>query len=92
MNSGVWIADIADHLPVYTILPYKDDTNQVHSNCAEYVYKRLYTEENIGNFQLALHNTDWSDVYTARGTQNKYSCFEHTLHCLINTYFPEQKI
>ena len=92
LNSGVWVADIADHLPVYTILPYKDGTNQLHSNCAEYVYKRIYTKENIDNFKLALHSTDWSDVYTARGTQNKYSCFEHTLHCLINTYFPEQKI
>ena len=31
LNGGVWVADIADHLPVYTILPYKDGTNQLHS-------------------------------------------------------------
>ena len=42
LNSGVWVADIADHLPVYTILPYMAHpmalTNYivtVHSTCTK---------------------------------------------------------
>ena len=53
--SGIWVADIADHLPIYITLPHSSENfksgNQVIS-------KRVYSPENMDAFKNKLSNYD----------------------------------
>ena len=91
MSSGVWIADIADHLPVYTFLPRLK--REYSAKCKpEFIYKRFYSEENMNNFRSALTEIDWNPVHIAIGVNNKYECFNNILQTHLNQHFPEKKI
>ncbi|MFZ2539700.1 MAG: reverse transcriptase family protein [Oscillospiraceae bacterium] len=95
LNSGVRIADLgSDHLPVYTILPSNAKTVNIHQqeSRTEYITKRIYSDENINNFKIALNGTDWSPVYMAIGAQNKYTCFENIINILISKHFPTTRV
>ena len=53
------IADIADHLPVYTIFPnssgrYSED----RYSHTDYAYKRIYNQDNIEPFKTDLLTAD----------------------------------
>ena len=48
MSSGIWLADITDHLPVYLILPHEVIK---HHERSIYIEKRFYSEDRINNFK-----------------------------------------
>ena len=58
--SGPLIFDISDHLPIYSTLPYNLDAIENHK--PEYVFKRIYSEENYEAFKTKLASTHWSEL------------------------------
>ena len=73
-KSGIWIASIADHVPVYITMPHNGlASTKSKENGNSFIYKRRYTSENILKFKSNLSSADWSMVYDVIGTNNKYS-------------------
>ena len=89
LTSGVWIADVSDHLPVYVIMPC---LNRRVSREPKYVYKRIYSEDKMIQFRDALCGIDWSDIRATIGVNNMYDKFNSLLNNQINIYFPAIKI
>ena len=86
LSSGVWIADISDHLPVYIIMPrsFKQASHE-----QKYMYKRIYSEEKMVQFRNALRGVDWSGIRTTMGVNHMYDKFNDLLTNQINICFPE---
>ena len=91
LTSGVWIADIADHLPIYALLPHTNIQHNINPD-DKFVYKRIYSDENMNVFKTAMHTNDWSTVYNTDGVNNKYNAFCSVLNKCIDEFFPERKI
>ena len=72
-KSGVWLTDIADHMPIYIPSPYANKLPPLKKT--EYISKRKYTEESITNFNEELGNIDWAQVYCSDGVKNKFNTF-----------------
>ena len=49
IKSGVWLADISDHLPIFITLPY-EASRQPKSQT--FAYKRHYSSENMERFKM----------------------------------------
>ena len=92
-KSGIWIASIADHLPIYITIPNCVLTSaQPKTLCDNFIHKRLYTPENMSKFKSYLSSVDWSRVYNAAGTNNKYSEFLDTVSSAHDLCFPLTKL
>ena len=57
-SSGIWLADITDHLPVFITLPY--ECKPLTKSKISCIHKRQYSDENINNFRTKLSVNDWS--------------------------------
>jgi hypothetical protein len=55
-KSGLWIVDISDHLPVFTIIPSETTNKPIK----KIVNIRISTEDSHNKFKLKLQNFDWS--------------------------------
>ena len=86
IDSPIWLADISDHLPIYITLPYEH--NSKPKNAVNCISKRKYSEEQINAFGEELTRTDWTSVYLAEGTQNKFNIFSSTITMLHDKFFP----
>ena len=87
--SGIWTADIADHLPVYITLPYsftKNEYKNMKRNTV--VAKRIYTENNCARFKNELGCQDWTEIVNSEGANNKFDHLIKTIEVLHNTCFP----
>jgi hypothetical protein len=87
IDSSIWLADISDHLPIYITLPYEH--NSKPKNAVNCISKRKYSEEQINAFREELTRTDWTSVYLAEGTQNKFNIFSSTITMLHDKFFPQ---
>ena len=87
--SGLFLTDISDHFPIFTILEIKDDT-QKH-NKYTYVTGRNFSEQNIENFQDNLNAIDWSFINN-HNTQGAFSLFHSTVMSVYNDCFPNRTV
>ena len=85
LGSGIWLADISDHLPVYVTLPYENKSFVAPINV---IQKRIYSEENMDKFKNHIREIDWSPVYNAIGTDSKFDVFSQVISELHDMYFP----
>ena len=85
-QSGIWLADITDHLPIYCTLPY--DHKPVPRGKTAYISKRTYSVENMIRFKNDLEIMDWSPVFQAEGINNKFDKFNNIITELHDKYFP----
>ena len=83
--SGIWIASISDHLPVFVALPHQISRKQPKNRT---VQKRVYSTQNFENFKLSFLQTDWSAVFDAPSTNDKYSIFMGIINRIHNNCFP----
>jgi hypothetical protein len=84
ISSGIWLADISDHLPIFMTFPYNHNIVKKQT-LPLFTYKRQYTSENIMQFKSRLSMVDWSDVYNEVGADNKYNCFFlKSMNCKMN--------
>ena len=86
-KSGIWLADVSDHLPVFIPLP-RAHTAKLNSSKFYYITKRYYTVDNMSNFKEHLRSYDWSSVYSAHTTNCKYDCFTRALELSHDKCFP----
>ena len=89
IESGLWIADISDHLPIFTIIP---SSFTKLTKCSGFIHKRIYPAANMNNFHEKLSNTDWSDIHQAPTTQDKYNLFTKVVNDLHEHCFPVTKV
>ena len=89
IKSGIWLADISDHFPIFITLPY--DTVK-KTPIEKFVYKRIYSEENMFDFKTQLTTLSWSSVYNSNGPNEKYNSFFEIINKLHNSCFPLEKI
>ena len=89
LSSGIWIAAIADHLPVFIMLPHPVCRRQPKNRIEQ---KRIYSTQNFENFRISFLQTDWSAVYDASNTNEKYSRFLGILNRIHNDCFPLMSI
>ena len=83
-RPGIWIADISDHLPVFTILPnkgFKSKTKMI-------IKKRIINHENVEIFKSNLQNFDWSDVYNCQTANSVYNNFILGVQNVYDLIFP----
>ena len=88
MTSGVWIADIADHLPIYVTLPPGINTAPCSGNNHRFISKRLYTSEKMENFKNQINECDWDQILADGNTNDKYSKFIVKITELHDENFP----
>jgi hypothetical protein len=83
IRSGIWIADISDHLPVFTILP-----NKTCKSPTKVKIRKQHNLENVEKFKGLLQNCDWSDVYNCQSANSMYNKFIHRVQCVYDISFP----
>ena len=54
--SGIWVADIADHLPIYITLPYTPSADSEPRT--KFISKRIYSSEKMESFKKELCDYD----------------------------------
>ena len=62
--QGVFVTDITDHYPIFHI-----DQELTCEIVDDVIVKRIYNSKNMREFSETLSHTDWSEMYTASGTQ-----------------------
>lgn len=83
--NGLFICDVTDHLPVFTIKEWKcwkKPNLQITSQ------KHLLNEQTIGALFNALSEQDWGTVYNEENVDNAYNNFIQTFIKLYNKYCP----
>lgn len=83
-KSGIWIVDISDHLPVFTILPIKIN------NCdsKKQIRMRPFTLEKMDIFKNYLQFTDWSGFNDLCDVNSMYTAFINTVQNVYDKSFP----
>ena len=81
--TGLLFTDISDHLPIF----YLDYTNSVKP-LDKPVKRRIYSEENVSRFKLALDRIEWNEVMSLDDAQEAYSHFHKVYTDLYKEHFP----
>ena len=85
--QGVFVTDITDHYPIFHI-----DQELTCEIVDDVIVKRIYNSKNMREFSETLSHTDWSEMYTASGTQEAFDLFHNKLMELHNKHFPKVRI
>lgn len=83
--SGLFICDITDHLPVFTL--YGCDFHKTKDTMIT-IAKRTLNEEAICAFNNSLAQQDWSSVYQEANVDTAYDLFLDILTQLYNKHCP----
>ena len=85
--QGILVTDISFHYPVFHI-----SRMSMVKETEMYMVKRVYNSRNKQGFLEAMTQVDWSEIYTAAGTQSAFDHFHKVLLMLLDKYFPKVKI
>lgn len=86
--SGLFICDISDHLPVFTLYTC-DFINVKHPK--KIIVKRTRTEDSINNFNNSLEHQDWSAVYNEQHVDSAYGKFLDIFLSLYEKHCPTKE-
>ena len=84
INSGVIIADISDHLPIFCS---KKHTNSLCMKEVSFC-NRLINDENILKFKKKLLEVDWNQIYDINYVNHCYDKFLSIFSTLYDECFP----
>ena len=85
--QGVFVTDITDHYPIF-----HTDQELTCEIIDDVIVKIIYNSKNMREFSETLSHTDWSEMYTASGTQEAFDLFHNKLMELHNKHFPKVRI
>jgi len=85
-KSGIWVVDISDHLPVFTILPNFAIKNKIKKK----ISNRIFSQENLAKFKYELQTHDWSVLDTLPDINSMYAKFNNDFQYLYHESFPVQ--
>lgn len=88
-TSGLFITDISDHLPVFTL--YNCDFSNV-KNPVEMTFTRKRNEQSISKLNNSLEHQDWSAIYNELDVDSAYSKFLDIFISLYDKNCPEKEI
>ena len=81
--NGLLYTDISDHLPIFHI-----DYSGILKKPNEKIKKRIFSDENISKFKLALDAKDWEGIVTVNDAQNAYTLFHNEFSSMYDAHFP----
>ena len=71
--QGILVTDISDHYPVLHI-----NRMSMVKETEMYMVKRAYNSRNRQGFLEAMAQVEWSEIYTAPGTQSAFDQFSQS--------------
>ena len=84
-NSGLIIADISDHLPIFCVV--SQTFLNIQNNAP--IKKRIINYENMKKFKNELKDIDWTQIYEIDDVNDCYDNFMSMFHSLYDKCFPE---
>lgn len=85
IRSGIMHINLSDHFPVWSIFSVSTQNNTDHI----YITKRMYSNDNIGNFSEALKNNKWDiELMNIKGAENILNSCITKFKNLYDTHFP----
>ena len=84
-SSGVLIADISGHLPIFYI---SNEPATIGILVNENLFHRNITDINIIKFKDALTDVQWNDVVELNDINARYENFISKFSALFDKYFP----
>ena len=88
--SGIWVADVADHVPVY--ITFSLDPEAPDKNVPRTYQKRFYSGESLAQFQTCLSECDWSDIMGMENANVKYNHFIQRITVMHDEHFPLKSV
>ena len=85
--TGLLYNDVSDHFPVFYI-----DYSSNYQRSSPSVQRRIYSENNISQFNSALRTRDWDDILSMNDAQQAYTHFHKVYTDLYNSCFPLKEI
>jgi hypothetical protein len=73
-KPGIWVVDISDHLPIFTML----SSNAKKSKTKKVITKQDFTQKNIDRFKHDLSTQDWSVLNQCPAVNSMYNTFTCT--------------
>lgn len=88
-NSLAVVVDnnISDHRTVLFQFNSEPCSNYAPSSC----FRRSFNDNSVSNFQFALKNENWSEIYNLSDMDEAYDYFHKIFLYHFNTYFPERR-
>ena len=76
MENGIMVNEISDHLPIFSLLEYKNV--KLKYSKSSYKFVRQTRDSNINNFIDELSKCNWNDVYINDDVNLAYKRFHKT--------------
>ena len=89
-SSGLIIADISDHLPIFCVVNQMHVFPNTQSNVP--IKTRNISFENIRKFKNELKDIDWTQIYEIDDVNDCYNKFMYIFHALYDKCFPEKVV
>ena len=83
LTNGILFSDIFDHLPIFTVQPYK----QLQLNNIKLI-RREISPRTRSHFQTAINNCNWDDIYKCNNPNTAYNKFLTKYSTIFNTCYP----
>ena len=94
LNSGVFITDISDHFPIFTLC-HKIKRPEKTS---EPIKGRIFSERSIAEFRNQIASTNWDNINSHRhirsskSASNWYTTFQKQFSRIYNACFPYKEV
>ena len=87
-KSGIIRTDISDHFPIFFCYKYIAEKQDAKK---EFIYKRRFSDQSIGTFNIRLREVNWSKVRQCRNANEAYIFF-NIIKLLYDECVPVAKI
>ena len=88
-KTAILKSDVSDHFPICLFIP---SMKPLSKNEETYIYKRIYNEQTVFDFQQKVFETDWTIIESFENACEAYTHFLKMFQTLYDKYFPEKKI
>jgi len=68
---GIWVADISNHFPVFTVLP----SNATKCKTKKTICKQNFSAKNLNTFKNSLRACDWTALHDCQDANSMYNTF-----------------
>ena len=85
-KSGILLADISDHLPIFMRIQSCNFKSPVNNSTS--VHTRNYTRDNLQRLNADLNSTDWTNIYTCNNSEQAFNYFVDHFSYLYDKNIP----
>ena len=84
LSSGIIHTSISDHFPVISSFGQR----MTNPHCFTSFEKRIFSEDSLSDFEIALSSYDWRADANDRNTEECFDSYVNTFMPLYNSHFP----